>query len=309
MNVENFTFKDGDGVDIFVYKWAPSNKEDIKAVVQISHGMAETAERYEELAKVLTNNGYIVYANDHRGHGKTAKSLDEIGYLGEKDGFAWMVEDMYELTGIIKKENPKKSIILLGHSMGSFLTQKYISLYGKELKAAVLSGTNGKAGFILNLGILIAKIECESKGRRNKSERLTRMSFGGYNNTFKPNRTEFDWLSRDEAEVDKYVNNPFCGGVFTSGFYNDFLAGLKDIHKNKTLAAIPKELPVYIFSGDKDPVGNNGIGVKKLYEMYKKLGLKQVEMKLYEGGRHEMLNEVNKQQVMEDLLNWIEKVK
>ena len=307
MLLENFTFKGGEDLDIFVYRWKPEENVNIKGVVQIAHGMAETAARYERFAKKLTENGYVVYINDHRGHGKTAKTLDKVGILAEKDGFKWLVEDAHTLNEIIKKDYPNIPVYLLGHSMGSFVVQRYIMLYGNGLKGAILSGSNGKQGIMLNLGLMIAKHEIKKHGRNTKSEKLNNLSFGSYNNSFKPCRTEFDWLSRDIKEVDKYINDPFCGSVFTCGFYYDFLTGLKEIENKENLKLVPKNLPIYIFSGEKDPVGKSGKGIKKLYETYKKLGINNVKIKLYKDGRHEMLNEINREEVMNDIIDWLER--
>jgi len=304
---KDFTFKSDDKVEIHVNKWLCDENIKVMGVVQISHGMAETSSRYERFAKKLTDNGYIVYANDHRGHGKTAKVIENVGYLAEKDGFKYLVEDVHKLTEIIKKEYPNLPLFLFGHSMGSFVAQRYIMLYGSELDGVILSGSNGKQGVILDIGILLAKNEVRKNGRRAKSEKLNKLSFGSYNNSFKPNRTDFDWLSRDNDEVDKYIKDPFCGSVFTCGFFYDFLLGLKEIQSKENIGKVPKDLPILIFSGDKDPVGKNGKGVIKLYRTYKKFNIKEVTYKLYKEGRHEMLNETNKDEVMRDVIQWLNK--
>lgn len=301
---KNFSFKDDEGVEIFVYKWEPVAECNPKGVIQISHGMAEHAARYARFAERLTASGYIVYANDHRGHGKTAGKIENVGYCGE-DGFNWMVKDMKELTSIIKGENPGLPVFLFGHSMGSMLSQMYIALYGSELKGAILSGTSGKQGFILNLGILMSKRQVVKIGVKAPSETMNKMTFASYNKEFMPTRTPFDWLSRDEEEVDKYVNDKLCGGVFSAGFFYDFLRGLKEMHRPEIMEKIPKSLPVYIVSGEKDPVGKNCKTVASLIEEYKKLGIKDVSYKFYKDGRHEMLNEINKDEVMKDVVNWI----
>lgn len=302
MKSETFTYTDETGLDIFVYKWIPAGE--IKGAVQIAHGMSETAARYERLAEKLTGQGYIVYANDHRGHGKTAGNPEKVGHLGD-DGFNDMVRNMKQLQEIIEKENPGLPVFILGHSMGSFLLQRYICLYGDRLKGALFSGSNGKQGLLLHIGRFIAWLEVLFKGRGFRSKRLDKLSFGGFNKPFKPNRTAFDWLSRDEAEVDKYVNDPFCGQVFTAGFFYDLTGGLKMIEKKKEIRKVSKELPIYIFSGDRDPVGNFGKGVMRLVNSYRDLGITDVQYRLYEGGRHEMLNETNRDQVMEDVADWL----
>lgn len=306
MRAYEFYFKSKDNLDIHVYKWWPEDETKIRGIIQIAHGMAETADRYERFAKFLTDNGYVVYINDHRGHGKTAGEKEEVGYLGDKDGFQYLVEDMYLLTKKIREEYRELPIFLFSHSMGSFAAQEYIMHYGEVLQGAILSGTNGRQGIVLDLGLMVAKYEAKKKDRKAQSPLLDKLIFGNYNKQFKPNRTPFDWLSRDEKEVDKYIANPFCGTVFTVGFFHDFLSELKYIEAKENIYKIPKNLPLYIFAGDKDPVGRNGKGIVTLYNTYKNAGLKNVTYKLYPGGRHEMLNETNRDEVMQDTLAWIE---
>ena len=301
---ETLKFKTSDNQEIFIYNWRPENEA--KGIVQIAHGMAETSYRYKRFAEKLVDESYIVYANDHRGHGNTAASIEELGYMGP-DGYNRMVKDMKEFTDFIRdKEGEELPLFLFGHSMGSFLSQRYISLYGNNIQGVILSGTSGSQGPILNIGIHIAKKEVQKKGPKAKSPRLNDLSFGSYNKKFKPTRTDFDWLSRDEKEVDKYIKDPYCGGIFTTSFYYDFFRGLKENFKKGNLEKIPKDLPIYIFAGDKDPVGNMGKGVLKLVKTYEKLGIKDLEYKLYKDGRHEMLNEINRDEVIEDIIKWLD---
>jgi alpha-beta hydrolase superfamily lysophospholipase len=303
---ENFTFRSEEGTEIFVYKWVPDKMIKVKGVVQIAYGMAETGARYQRFAQKLTTNGYIVYVHDHRGHGNTAKIVEKLGFLADTEGFKWLVEDLHQLSEIIMKDHPNLPLFLLGHSMGSFVTQRYIMLYGKALRGAILSGSNGKQGILLSIASYLAKAEAKKYGRETRSERLTKLTFGAYNKSFKPNRTDFDWLSRDAAEVDNYIRDPFCGTVFTAGFFEDFLTGLKEIQNQRNIALVPKELPIYIFSGDRDPVGKNGRGIVKLFKTYQKIGLRDVTYKLYKDGRHEMLNETNREEVMTDIIVWLD---
>jgi len=303
MRSETFTFKDPEGWGIFVYKWLPDNGIPAKAVVEIVHGMCEHAARYARFAEALTREGYLVYAQDLRAHGKTAGSIESLGYAG-RDGFNQMVVDIKQLNDILKKENPGLPVFLFGHSFGSFLSQAYIAQYGNTLKGAVLSGTAGKQS-LLNLGIIIALMQMFIFGPKFKSKLLHTMTFGDYNKPFKPNRTLSDWLSRDKAEVDKYVNDPYCGTISSVGLFYDLFHGLKYIHKEETMKNIPKNLPVYIFGGDHDPVGKNGVSLLQLVEIYKRLGIKDLTYKLYKDGRHEMLNEINRDEVMRDVINWL----
>ena len=307
MKSDTFTFKTSDGIQIFTYRWMPDEASAVKGVVQIAHGMAEHAARYERFADALTKAGYAVYANDHRGHGKTAGSQDNLGYFADENGWEKVVKDMHTLTGIIKKENPNKPFFLFGHSMGSFLSRHYSMLYASELTGLILSGTGGDPGAIGKIGLFVAKMDAMFHGRKAKSEIMTKLSFGAFNNAFKPNRTDFDWLSRDNAEVDKYINDPLCGTVFTAGFFCDMLGGLDFINNKENIGKIPKNLPIYLFSGAKDPVGGNTKGVNQVYNSLKNAGIGDLTLKFYENGRHESLNEINRDEVSRDVIAWLDK--
>jgi len=266
-----------------------------------------TLARYERFADNLNKAGYAVYANDHRGHGQTAGSLDNVGYFADEKGWEKVVGDMHTLTRIIKKENLNKPFFLFGHSMGSFLSRHYSMLYDKELSGLILSGTGGDPGVIGKIGLFIAKMDAKIRGKKAKSEIMNKLSFGAFNNAFKPNRTEYDWLSRDDAEVDKYINDPWCGAVFTAGFFCDMLDGIGYINKKENIAKISKNLPIYIFSGAKDPVGAKTKGVTQIYNSLKKAGISDVTLKFYEDGRHEMLNEINREEVFHDIIEWLDR--
>lgn len=306
MEVGNiFTFKSSDETEIFTYKWIPDDSK-IKGIVQIAHGMAEHAERYDRFAKYLNKNGYIVYANDHRGHGKTAGAIEKLGYLADEDGFELLVKDLQTLSSIIKEEYPSLPLFLFGHSMGSFAAQRYIMLNGNDLDGVILSGSNGKQGLMLKIGSIIANREIKKHGRKAQSQKLHDLFFGGFNKSFTPSRTEFDWLSRDEKEVDKYIDDPYCGTVFTGGFFYDFLTGLIEVEDKNNIELVSKDLPIYIFSGGQDPVGKFGKGIINLYNRYKIHGVEDLKYKLYKDGRHEMLNEINKDEVMNDVVAWLD---
>ncbi|CAH1196374.1 Monoacylglycerol lipase [Paenibacillus allorhizoplanae] len=316
MRKGHFIWEDTQGIKHYVYEWLPSEDVGFKGIVQIAHGMAETAARYERLAKVLTKNGYAVYANDHLGHGRTAGSLEAVGKFG-KDGFHAMADAMGQITSQIRMRYAESylPLFMLGHSMGSFLTQyymgSYLERYPSHVQGILLSGSNGKEGPVLQVGIGIATLEAAIRGDHFRSVLLTALSFGSFNTKFKPNRTAFDWLSRDEREVDAYINDPYCGGIFTSGYFRDFFKGLMEIHTPQHLARIRKEIPIYIFSGEDDPVGGQGKGIRSLIKTYEKLRIQDISYKLYPGGRHEMLNEINRDEVMGDIVarldSWIAK--
>ncbi|MBW1648578.1 MAG: lysophospholipase [Deltaproteobacteria bacterium] len=306
MTSDSFTFRTDDGSDIFTYRWLPDPDTSIKAVVQIAHGMAEHAGRYGRFAEVLNAAGYAVYANDHRGHGRTAGDPARTGYFADHDGWFKVAGDLVQLTGIIRENHPGRPVFLLGHSMGSFLVRTVITQDAGEIAGAVLSGTGGDPGLLGKVGLVIARAVAALKGRRHPSRLLNALSFGGFNKAFAPARTEFDWLSRDSAEVDKYVADPFCGAVFSAGFFVDLLTGMAYIHRPEQIARIPKDLPIYLFSGAADPVGDRTRGVQQVADAYRRAGIRDVTVRFYEGGRHEMLNEINRQEVFDDTIAWLD---
>ncbi|WP_094700594.1 alpha/beta fold hydrolase [Brevibacillus laterosporus] len=306
MKSRTFTFTDKQGFTLFVYHWSPDNQEEVKGVVQIAHGMTETAERYERFARFLTDAGYMVYANDHRGHGKTADSIEKLGYVG-RDGFVWMVNNMAQLSQIIHDEQPDQPLFLFAHSMGSFLGQKYMYEFSQLIDGIILSGSNGRRGIELLAGLGITKLITAIRGEQYRSTWIDSLAFGSFNRHIKSPRTQFDWLSRDAIEVDKFIDDPFCGGVSTTSFYRDFFKMLREIQQEPYLQRIPKNLPVFIIAGDQDPVGMRGKGIHKLVKRYEELQLQQMSYKLYPQGRHELLNDTNREEVMQDCLEWLNK--
>ena len=292
-----------DGNKLFVIKWSSDEKP--KAVIQIAHGMAEHIKRYGDFANSLVEAGFLVYGSDHRGHGKTAGSLDKVGYFADENGWDIVVDDMYTVTKFIKEQNQGLPVYYLGHSMGSLLLRDYISKYGSELKGAIISGTAGNPGFLGKIALLIARIEGFFQGKKNRSILLTNLTFGGFNKSYKPKRTDFDWLSRDNKEVDKYINDPFCGGVFTNGFYCDLFEGVMKISNIDNIKNTPDDLEMLFFSGAEDPAGNFSKGVQFVIDMYKELGIRDLSFKFYKDARHETLNEINKQDVYNDVISWL----
>jgi alpha-beta hydrolase superfamily lysophospholipase len=302
MKTTVFSFTDADGVDISVYKWLPDGQAP-RAAVQISHGMQEHAGRYAELAELLTKSGYAVYANDHRGHGKTAFGPDRQGQLGP-GGWDSTLKDLKELTDRIKKELPGVPVFLLGHSWGSFLVQNYIGKWGKELQGAILSGTHGKDPLV-KLGVMLGKRDVKRRGTVAQGGILETLSVGSLNKKFEPARTSKDWLNRDPAEVDKYIADPWCGKRFPNGFYAELTRLLDDTWNSGNEARIPEDLPIYLFSGTMDPVGKFTKTVKALADRYRQHGIKDVTTRFYEGARHETLHETNRGEVMNDILAWL----
>jgi alpha-beta hydrolase superfamily lysophospholipase len=299
----NNTFTATDGKTIHYLSWIP--RAETQAVVQIVHGMAEHAARYEHTAKYLNQQGYTVYANNHRGHGQTAENQTELGFFAEENGWQRAVEDIRELTEIIKEKEPGKPIVLLGHSMGSFMARTLMILYPETYQAVVLSGTAAGAGITGKIGKLLAEHAVKKSGARTPNKKLDQMSFGSYGKAFEPNRTKFDWLSRDPEQVDAYVDDPYCGFICTSQFFVDLLTGLDFINNRKRQLGMRMDLPVLIASGTMDPVGGFGKGVQKVYDQFKKLGMQDVTLELFEHARHEILNETNREEVEQVIESWM----
>lgn len=305
---QSFQMTTEDQNSIYVYHWSPSQSrldQPIIGIVQISHGMAEHAKRYERFAKELVEHGYIVYANDHRGHGKTAGNSEHLGFAGP-DGLNGMVRDIIQLSGLIKKEHPDLPLFLMGHSLGSFLTQKVMYTAPNLYDGFILSGTCGKQA-MLALGEKLATLQVRLQGDRHPSLMLNALVFGRYNKSFLPIETPFDWLSRDADEVKKYVDDKNCGFMCSTSFFRDMFNFLQQIHQTSQMNSIPKNIPIYLFSGTEDPVGLKGKGIRSLLSQYTALQLTNVEYKLYPGGRHEMLNEINRDEVTADVLSWLER--
>ncbi|MHC0036225.1 lysophospholipase [Pseudoneobacillus sp. C159] len=302
-----FTYKANDQTEIVAKKWIREGENNPRAIVQIAHGMAEHIARYDSFAKELVDHNLFVFGNDHRGHGETAKKNDNsYGYFSDEQGFENVVHDMRKLTAIIESEYPQTPIFLFGHSMGSFLARRYIQLYGDRLSGVILCGTGGDPGIMGKIGKMIASLEIKRKGRKTPSPLLNNLTFGNFNNAFRPNRTEFDWLSRNEREVNKYIEDPQCGGIFTAGFFYDFLNGIITINQPTNNNLIPSLLPILLISGADDPVGGkNGSGVIKTMQSLQKVGVKDVSLQLYENARHEILNEINQHEVQKDIIDWI----
>ena len=305
MRSSDFTHAASDGKRLFVYRYLPDEGTAVKAVVHISHGMAEHAARYARVAESLTAAGYAVYANDHRGHGKTA-STDELGFFASERGFARVVADLAELVAHEKKEHPGLPVVLFGHSMGSYIAQQFLIDHGSELAGAVLSGSAGKPGLVASAGRLVARAERLRKGERGTSKLLGDLSFVAFNKQFAPTRTGFDWLSRDAAEVDKYVADPLCGFDVTTSLWVDVLDALTAIADPAQQARIPKALPIYVFSGSEDPVSEKTKTLDQLLAAYKLAGIRDVSHRFYPGARHETLNETNRAEVTRDLLTWLD---
>lgn len=289
--------------NVTLYGYITEPEGNVKGVVQICHGMAEHIERYFDFMDFLSNNGYIVVGYNQRGHGKTAGSVEKQGYMDDEDNFDILVQDVHIVHEYVKKLYPNMIYYQFGHSMGSFVSQRYTELYGNEIDGLILCGSSFNKGLSINLGYLIASLITSIKGREYKSMFVDNVAFGSYNKKFKPNKTNVDWLSRDHESNLKYIDDEYCGAIFSVSYFKDLSHGFKQITKNFNL--MRKDLPVLIISGDADPVGNYGKGTTKLYKNFKKQGVTDVTLKLYKDARHELLNEINKEEVANDVLVWL----
>lgn len=289
-----------DGKVITVNVW--DKVEKAKGIVVISHGMAEHAERYEDFAHFLNENGYVVLAGNHRGH--KYNNAGEKGMV-EGDSYAQAVEDVNSVV-VYAKQKYGKEVVLLGHSYGSFLSQRYIELYSSDIKACILSGTAHMKNPLISLGNMIASLQKTIFGPDKIGNLIDKMSFGAYNKPFEAQGQKFAWLSRDKEQVAKYEADEYCGYPLSIGFYSSFFKGVLKMY-GEACDSIRKDIPLMIAIGGDDPVSNKSVLAKKLYDFYISKGLTKVEFKVYDGARHEILNETNKKEVYQDMLIFINK--
>ncbi|WP_203363346.1 alpha/beta hydrolase [Bacillus sp. REN10] len=294
-----------DGYEVFLTEWTDEAVKP-KAVLQIAHGMAEHIKRYRRLAQYLASQGFVVYGNDHRGHGQTGEKSGLLGFFAEENGFERVTEDLKEINDHIHRTHPDLPVFLMGHSMGSFLIRRYLQRFPRTVHGVILSGTGSDRGLLGKAGKMLAKVESRRRGKRTKSPLLNQLSFGNFNKKLSNVQTEFDWLSRDREQVQAYIDDPYCGFIPTAGFFYDLLSGLEKIHKREEVSRMEKDLPFFFISGDQDPVGDYSKGVLRVIHQYKQQGITNIHYQLYQEGRHEMLNETNSQQVIEDITNWLQ---
>ena len=301
---QDFYFQSSTGrTSIHALKCVPDSKP--RAVVQIAHGIAEHIDRYRPFMEFLADNGFVAAGNDHLGHGKSIRVPEEQGFFAEKDGWWRVVDDMDKLHDIMSNEYPELPYVLFGHSMGSFLTRTYLIKHPDKYDGVILSGTGHQSPALVLGGNAAASIMAKLNGAMGDGAKLDSLAFGSYLSKIENPRTKFDWLSRDAEQVDKYIADPLCGFVGKIGLYRDMMQGIKFITDKNNIAQMNKEKPVYFMSGDGDPVGDYGKGVVRAYKAFCDAGLHDVFMRLYPGGRHEMLNETYKEQVYQDILSWL----
>ena len=299
-----FPSKDGN-TEIHTIEWKP--EKEVKAVLQICHGMVEYIGRYDEFAQFLCDKGYYVVGNDHLGHGKSVQAKSEYGFFNEKYGNVCVLGDIHTLRQRTMKKYPDVPYFMLGHSMGSSLLRQYIQMYGNGLAGAVLMGAvadHNKAALLF--GKRLCRMMAAARGWHYRSKLVDNLAIGGYNKRFRPAHTRADWITSDHERLEAYVTDPMCSFMFTVNAYYNMFAGMIGMQRKESVYMIPKSLPVLFVSGSDDPVGNFGKGIRKIYEKYKRAGIQDVTLRLYTGDRHEILNETDRQQVYEDLLMWFE---
>lgn len=284
-------------------KWIPDGE--VKGILQISHGMLEHMDRYHEFASYLADKGILVAGNDHLGHGYSLLSEEDRGYFCRDNGNKTVIEDMHKLNQILKAEYKDIPYFFLGHSMGSFLLRQYITIYNEELDGAIIMGTGNQPYALLKAGIIITRLIALFKGWRYRSSFVNKLAIGNNNKSFNPARTSVDWLSKDNNKVDEYIADKKINFVFTLNAYYNMFKGMECLYKERNLQNMNKELPVIFLSGAKDPVGNFGKDVKKVHEDFKAIGMKNLDIKIYDDDRHEILNENDRETVYSDIEEWI----
>ncbi len=301
-----FRYPSRDGVTaIHAAEWVPEGE--IRAVLQICHGMTEYINRYDEFARFLNKQGVYVTGHDHLGHGESVQGEDYYGYFHEKKGNQYVIGDIHKLREITQRKYPETPYFMLGHSMGSFLLRQYLTMYGNGLSGAVIMGTGHHGALVLDAGLFMCRVIALFKGWKYRSKFINDLSFGGYNKNFRNDATGATWLSANVENCERYAEDPLCSFMFTVNGYYQMFKGLKVLVKKGSVEKIPKELPILFVAGTEDPVGNFGKSVRKVYGKYRAAGIQDVKIKLYKGDRHEILNETDRQQVYADLYRWMRK--
>lgn len=290
---------------IHAIEWLPEDGE-IRAALQIAHGVAEYVDRYDGFARFLTQHGIAVVGNDHLGHGKSVADDSELGWFGDEGGWMTVVDDIKRLRDLSGEKHPGKPYFLLGHSMGSFLTRSFIIRYPDALDGVILSGTGQQSAAACFAGSLLAGREIRRNGSKYRSETLQKLAFGSYLKKIDKPSGPNDWLSRDAELIRRYSEDALCGYTVSAALMRDMMFGLDFIRKPANLAKMKKTMPVLFFSGTDDPVGGWSKGVRRVVASFIRAGMKDVTLRLYDGGRHEMLNETNKQEVYDDVLAWLD---
>ncbi len=305
MRKEEFYFDSRDGQSkIYAVRYIPDT-EKVEGVVQIVHGMSEYITCYEKFAAFLTDKGFVVTGNDHLGHGKTLQKDDVKGYFCENDPATVVVRDVHRLKKMTQELYPNVPYILFGHSMGSFITRNYMCRYGNGISGVIIEGTGMQSKCSLKFGKALVAIQKKIYGSKHVSGFANQVVFGSYPKRCKPRREMMDWLTKDTEYVDRYMKNPLCGFPFPINGFETLFELISRLYVKENLENIPKKLPVLMMSGTEDPVGEYGKGVKRAYDSLKNVGLENLQLKMYDNDRHELLNETDREAIMQDIYEWI----
>ena len=300
------TFPSSDGIhNVYAEIYAPRDGE-IKGVVQLAHGMRDHAGRYKALADYLAGSGYVFAGHHHLGHGRTVNTKDEFGYFAKRGGVHYLVEDMHGMNKKLRELYPEAPLTVLGHSMGSFITRLYAEKYPEDMQKVIIHGTGGPNP-LLPMGKFVAGTVRLFRGGKHRSKLITGLAFGSYNSRFPKSDGKNAWLTRDVSRVSDRKNDELLRFIFTTSAYLDLFSMIGKVNSRAWFKAYPKNMPTLIISGDMDPVGNYGKGPVYVYDRLVREGCSAVELKMYEGARHEPFNETNSDEVFCDLLAWIEK--
>lgn len=289
---------------IHAVKWIPDREKPV-FILQIIHGMAEYIERYDEFACALAEKGVLVVGEDHLGHGKSVGENGTCGYFCERDAATVVVRDSHRLKKMVQEKYPGVPYIILGHSLGSYILRNYLCRYGTGIQAAIIMGTGMQSKAMVRSGKVILAVQKVLCGSKHPSRLMDELSFGNYNKKIADAKTKMDWLTKDEKMVEAYIADPMCGFTFTVNGFQTIMELVNRLHKKENLEKIPKDLPVLFVSGAEDPVGEYGEGVKRAYQSLVDAGMKNVEIRMYDNDRHELLNETDRETVYEDIYQWI----
>ena len=301
---ERFIFDSSNGIYKVHGKIVKPLKPEVKGIVQISHGMCEYIDKYDDFIQHIVSKGFVVIGHDHIGHGDSVNQAEDYGFFAHKDGYKYMIEDLKKVSDIVRERYPDAPLYLLGHSMGSLIARCYAARHGDSLQGLILCGTVGPQPLV-KAGIKFADLLSNQKGERYRSKMLYDVSLSFANIKFLPAKTRFEWVTSDEQELKKHIEDPKGGFIFTAKGYSDLFHLVSLANSEMLIKTVPKDLRIIFMSGDEDPVGENGEGVQRAFELYIKLGLQNVEMKLYPKKRHELLKEKNRKEIFEDITNWI----
>lgn len=303
--MKELTLEMSDGTNVYVLVREPETEP--VGHIHILHGMAEHSRRYDEMANYFVARGYIVTAHDHRGHGKTVEMNGKPGYFAAENGFHRVVYDAYEVITYLKNIYEPKRFILFGHSMGSFIARRFIQVYGEIVDMTVLSGTGDDGGIARLGGVGLGHLLGKRNGYDQPNPLLDSLVFGRFNKSVKKPLTRYDWISKNNLLVFSYLTDDYCGFIPTTQFFLDLFEGLRVIHQTEEIGQIPKEMPVLLFAGTEDPVGNHGKALWKVAKQYENAQIEDVTVLLFEDGRHELINDLKRKEVIQSVEEWIEK--